>query len=83
MTDPHSCLHLYSYNLREKDLSVAKVAYHRALSVTIGVVWAALVSRFWWPAEARRELSKALGEYVIIITFSSIYGSADREPCSI
>ncbi|KAJ3864197.1 Fusaric acid resistance protein-like-domain-containing protein [Lentinula novae-zelandiae] len=53
------------YNLREKDLSVAKVAYHRALSVTIGVVWAALVSRFWWPAEARRELSKALGEFCL------------------
>ncbi|KAJ3749643.1 Fusaric acid resistance protein-like-domain-containing protein [Lentinula detonsa] len=56
---------LYCYNLREKDLSVANVAYHRALSVTIGVVWAALVSRFWWPAEARRELSKALGEFCL------------------
>ncbi|KAJ3851066.1 hypothetical protein EV368DRAFT_74800 [Lentinula lateritia] len=56
---------LYCYNLREKDLSVTKVAYHRALSVTIGVVWAALVSRFWWPAEARRELSKALGEFCL------------------
>ncbi|KAJ4490925.1 Fusaric acid resistance protein-like-domain-containing protein [Lentinula aciculospora] len=56
---------LYCYNLREKDLSVADVAYIRALSVTAGVVWAALVSRFWWPAEARRELSKALGEFCL------------------
>ncbi|KAJ3971160.1 hypothetical protein EV361DRAFT_239231 [Lentinula raphanica] len=56
---------LYCYNLREKDLSVINVAYHRALSVTIGVVWAFLVSRFWWPAEARRELSKALGEFCL------------------
>lgn len=53
-----------SYNLRERDLSVSQVAYYRALSVTAGVVWAAVISRFWWPAEARRELSKALGEYV-------------------
>ncbi|KAF5374581.1 hypothetical protein D9757_010158 [Collybiopsis confluens] len=56
---------LYCYNLREKDLSVARIAYHRAISVTAGVVWAGLVSRFWWPAEARRELSKALGEFCL------------------
>lgn len=41
------------------------IAYERALSVAIGVVWAAIVSRYWWPAEARRELSRALGEYVV------------------
>lgn len=53
-----------SYNLRQKDISPVNVAFHRAIAVTIGVVWAALVSRFWWPAEARRELTKALSEYV-------------------
>ncbi|KAJ6567833.1 Fusaric acid resistance protein-like-domain-containing protein [Mycena sp. CBHHK59/15] len=53
---------LYCYNLREKELSAVDVAIRRAIAVTVGVVWAALVSRFWWPAEARRELSKALGE---------------------
>ncbi|KAF8893583.1 hypothetical protein BD779DRAFT_1507033 [Infundibulicybe gibba] len=58
---------LYCYNLREDDLSVLYVASHRALAVTIGVVWAALVSRFWWPAEARRELGKALGEFCLNI----------------
>jgi hypothetical protein len=41
------------------------VAVRRAIAVTAGVVYAALVSRFWWPAEARRELSKALGEFVL------------------
>ncbi|KAE9403103.1 hypothetical protein BT96DRAFT_990562 [Gymnopus androsaceus JB14] len=56
---------LYCYNLRQVDLSVGDVAYHRALAVTVGVVWAALISRFWWPAEARRELSKALGEFCL------------------
>jgi hypothetical protein len=42
---------------------------HRALAVTAGVLWAAIVSRFWWPSEARRELSKRLGEYVISLSF--------------
>ena len=51
-----------SYNLREKDVSAFDVAIYRALAVTVGVLWAAFISRFWWPAEARRELSKALGE---------------------
>ena len=53
-----------SYNLREKDISVVNIAYHRFVAVTVGVVWAAIVSRYWWPYEARRELSKALGEWV-------------------
>jgi len=51
-----------SYNLREKDLSVLLIAWHRAVAVIIGVAWAALLSRFVWPAEARKELSKGLGE---------------------
>jgi hypothetical protein len=61
-----------SYNLRQKDLSVVAVGFHRAIAVTVGILWAALVSRFWWPAEARRELSKSLSEFAI--TFS-IYDS--------
>ncbi|KAI9067926.1 hypothetical protein FKP32DRAFT_1562778 [Trametes sanguinea] len=56
---------LYSYNLRQKDVNVADIALHRAVAVTVGVVWAAIVSRYWWPAEARRELSKALGEFCL------------------
>jgi hypothetical protein len=55
----------YSYNLRQKEVSPVDVAVRRAIAVTAGVVYAALVSRFWWPAEARRELSKALGEFVL------------------
>jgi len=41
---------------------VVEVAWHRAAAVIVGVFWAALLSRFWWPAQARQELSKALGE---------------------
>ena len=54
-----------SYNLRHDDPSVIAIAFHRAVAVTIGVIWAFIVSQFWWPAEARRELGKALGEYVL------------------
>ncbi|KAG6842094.1 hypothetical protein C0991_002748 [Blastosporella zonata] len=56
-----------NYNLRQTDLSVVNVAGHRALAVTAGVLWAAFISRFWWPAEARRELSRALGEFCLNI----------------
>lgn len=51
------------YNSRQLDNSVVDIAFHRSTAVIVGVVWAGLVSRFWWPSEARRELSKQLGEY--------------------
>jgi len=41
---------------------VITIAIHRAVAVTVGVLWAFVVSQFWWPAEARRELGKALSE---------------------
>ena len=53
-----------SYNSRQMDISVVDIAFHRSTAVTVGVVWAGFVSRFWWPSEARRELSRQLGEYV-------------------
>lgn len=56
---------LGSYNVRETDVSVMDVALYRALAVTAGVVWAAIVSRVWWPSEARRELGKALGDFCL------------------
>ncbi|KAI0058126.1 hypothetical protein BV25DRAFT_1811380 [Artomyces pyxidatus] len=56
---------LYCYNLRRTDVSVVNIAFHRSAAVTVGVVWAGFVSRFWWPSEARRELSKGLGEFCL------------------
>lgn len=53
-----------SYNIREENNNVSRLAMNRSASVTVGVVWAGIVSRFWWPTEARRELSRALGEWV-------------------
>jgi hypothetical protein len=58
---------LFSYNSRQLDNSVVDIAFHRSAAVTVGVVWAGFVSRFWWPSEARRELGKQLGEFCLII----------------
>lgn len=52
-----------SYNMRADDVSVWVIALHRALAVTIGVIWALIVARWWWPSEARRELTRGLSEY--------------------
>ena len=55
-----------SYNLRDydDDVGVWEIAIDRALAVIVGVLWALIASRIWWPSEARKELTKALGEYV-------------------
>ncbi|KAF6761178.1 hypothetical protein DFP72DRAFT_880344 [Ephemerocybe angulata] len=58
---------LYRYNIREQDVGVWEIAIDRALAVTIGVLWALIASRIWWPAEARKELTVALGEFCLNI----------------
>ncbi|KAG2365373.1 hypothetical protein BDR07DRAFT_1398873 [Suillus spraguei] len=58
---------LYSYNARQADVSVIDIALHRSAAVIAGVLWAAIVSRFWWPSEARRELSRELGDFCLNI----------------
>lgn len=58
---------LYCYNVRQEDVSVVDVALHRSIAVLAGVLWAALVSRFWWPAEARRELTNLLSDFCLNI----------------
>jgi hypothetical protein len=50
------------YNSRERDVSALSIAFHRSTSVIIGVIWAAVVSRYWWPFTARRELRMGLSE---------------------
>ncbi|KAH7099933.1 Fusaric acid resistance protein-like-domain-containing protein [Auriculariales sp. MPI-PUGE-AT-0066] len=54
---------LYCYNARESGANVQTVAIQRSLAVMVGVLWAAFVSRFWWPTEARRELTKKLSQF--------------------
>lgn len=58
---------LYSYNVRQADVSVIDIAFHRSTAVIAGVLWAAIVSRFWWPSEARRELGRELGDFCLNI----------------
>ncbi|KAJ2918023.1 hypothetical protein MD484_g2384, partial [Candolleomyces efflorescens] len=60
---------LYRYNLRdyEEDIGVWEIAVDRALAVTVGVLWALIASRIWWPSEARKELTQALGEFCLNI----------------
>jgi len=60
---------LYSYNIRDQDEDIIQLAQHRSISVTVGVVWAGIVCRYWWPTEARRELSRALGEFCLNISW--------------
>ncbi|KAG9036609.1 hypothetical protein FRB95_008443 [Tulasnella sp. JGI-2019a] len=57
---------LFCYNSRYAGtVDILTVAKHRVVAVTVGVVWAFAVSRWWWPIEARRELSKGLSEFVL------------------
>ena len=69
------------YNSRQLDKSVVDIAFHRSTAVTVGVVWAGFVSRFWWPSEARRELGKQLGECVLGISFLCVLTAADLLDC--
>ncbi|KZT51834.1 hypothetical protein CALCODRAFT_442467 [Calocera cornea HHB12733] len=55
---------LYAYNSRlSRDTGVEDVAVKRCISVISGVVWAFVVSRWWWPLEARRQLSISLSDF--------------------
>ncbi|KAF9038642.1 Fusaric acid resistance protein-like-domain-containing protein [Panaeolus papilionaceus] len=58
---------LFCYNLRQQDLAVVDIGIQRAVAVIAGILWAAFVSRFWWPSEARRELSESLSEFCLNI----------------
>ena len=57
---------LYAYNSREREVSALDIAFHRSTSVILGVIWAAVVSRYWWPFTARRELRMGISERVIL-----------------
>ncbi|KAF9478625.1 hypothetical protein BDN70DRAFT_808498 [Pholiota conissans] len=81
---------LYCYNLRDTDVAVINIGFHRAVAVIVGVLWAAFVSRFWWPAEARRELTNSLSEFCLNIgwlytrlvasnSFAPVYRGSDED----
>jgi len=54
---------LYAYNSRTRDVGVEEIAVKRSVAVIAGVVWAFIVSRWWWPLEARRQLGVSLSEF--------------------
>ncbi|KZO95671.1 hypothetical protein CALVIDRAFT_482456 [Calocera viscosa TUFC12733] len=54
---------LYAYNSRTQDIGVEDIAVKRSISVIMGVVWAFIVSRWWWPLEARRQLGISLSDF--------------------
>jgi hypothetical protein len=58
-----------SYNSRSQNISVYDVALHRSIAVTAGVLWALIVSRVWWPSEARRELGVGLSDFLLDVSW--------------
>ncbi|TYJ52309.1 hypothetical protein B9479_007095 [Cryptococcus floricola] len=61
---------LYTYNTRDRgDTLVESVAFRRATSVIVGVLWAAVVSRYWWPFTARRELRVGLSDFCLDLSY--------------
>lgn len=53
---------LYAFNLREHDVPIFSIAFHRSIAVAFGVLWGLFVTSYVWPYEARRELRKGLAE---------------------
>jgi hypothetical protein len=69
-----------SYNQRERDLSAFEIGWRRSCSVVAGVVWATLISNFWWPFAARTELRMALSESVLMCPEQTTRRAADIGP---
>ncbi|WVR09502.1 hypothetical protein IAU60_006570 [Kwoniella sp. DSM 27419] len=63
-----SCL--YTYNMRDLgNVTVEQIAVQRSSAVIIGVLWAAVVSRWWWPFTARRELRLGLSDFCLDLSY--------------
>ncbi|OXG16573.1 hypothetical protein C361_04943 [Cryptococcus neoformans Tu259-1] len=61
---------LYTYNTRTRgDVTVELIAYRRSTGVIVGVLWAAIVSRYWWPFTARRELRMGLSDFCLDLSY--------------
>ncbi|WVF67567.1 hypothetical protein IAT40_002325 [Kwoniella sp. CBS 6097] len=63
-----SCL--YTYNVGSRiNLTVEQIAVQRSAAVIIGVLWAAAVSRWWWPFTARKELRLGLSDFCLDLSY--------------
>ncbi|EOR01749.1 hypothetical protein E3P92_00705 [Wallemia ichthyophaga] len=56
---------LYAFNLREQDMNPITIAAKRSAAVTLGITFSMIVSRLWWPVEARKELRTGLGDLIL------------------
>ncbi|WVQ80167.1 hypothetical protein IAT38_002272 [Cryptococcus sp. DSM 104549] len=64
-----TCLYAYNTRLREESSTVEMIAFRRSTSVIVGVLWAAIVSRYWWPFTARRELRMGLSDFCLDLSY--------------
>nr|XP_031864022.1 uncharacterized protein CI109_000666 [Kwoniella shandongensis]KAA5531094.1 hypothetical protein CI109_000666 [Kwoniella shandongensis] len=64
-----SCLYVYNVRDRADDVTVEQIAFQRSAAVIIGVVWAAIISRYWWPFTARRELRLGLSDFCLDLSY--------------
>ncbi|KAK4685629.1 hypothetical protein P7C73_g4513, partial [Tremellales sp. Uapishka_1] len=60
---------IHPYNQRDRDLTTVEIGLRRSTSVIVGVVWAAVVSRYWWPFTARRELRMGLCDFFLDLSY--------------
>ncbi|TIB78009.1 hypothetical protein E3Q23_00950 [Wallemia mellicola] len=56
---------LYAFNLRDQDIHSFTIAVKRSTAVTCGITFSMIVSRLWWPQEARKELRRGLGDLIL------------------
>ncbi|BGP68500.1 hypothetical protein NBRC10513v2_001833 [Rhodotorula toruloides] len=59
---------LYAFNLREIDVPIGSIAFHRSAAVIFGVAWGLIVNSYVWPFEARRKLRSGLSEFFVNIS---------------
>lgn len=56
----YNLVSLYQYSQRNESDSIVHIAFHRVVSVTIGVLWAVFITVTIWPHSARQELRSKL-----------------------
>ncbi|KAJ9091755.1 hypothetical protein QFC19_008965 [Naganishia cerealis] len=78
---------LYAYNQRQSDLSAFEIGWRRATSVIVGVMWATVVSNYWWPFAARKELRIGLSDFCLDLAYLysrlvRVYSQSHDEACT-
>ena len=56
---------LYAFNLREQDMHPFAIGLKRSCAVSLGITFSIIISRLWWPQQARKELRMGLGDLVL------------------